>query len=78
MSDPEFLGNVGPSIARALDKAGRSQASVARDIDLSKDGLSRIVRGARRNPKLSSVWLLADAAGTSIDELVGRTKPAAS
>ncbi len=72
MDEPELLGQVGPSIARALERAGQTQAGGARKAKMAKDALNRIIHGRRGDPRLSTLWKLADACDTSLDALVGR------
>ncbi|KZL17515.1 helix-turn-helix domain-containing protein [Pseudovibrio sp. WM33] len=61
-------------LAEALDKAGKSQSDLARDIDLSSQKINRMVQGAR---EISGVELIkiSDALDVPIPSLSGNSTP---
>ncbi|MGG9998695.1 helix-turn-helix domain-containing protein [Pseudovibrio ascidiaceicola] len=61
-------------LADALDKAGKSQSELARDIDLSSQKINRMVQGAR---EISGVELIkiSDALNIPIPSLSGNATP---
>lgn len=75
MKDDERLARVGPAVKAARKKAKLSQGKTAQRTSMTVDSISRIERGAQRNLHLSTMWDMADAYGTTLDELVGRTPP---
>jgi transcriptional regulator with XRE-family HTH domain len=63
----EFADNV--RRLRALKQPGYSQEALADDARLHRTEISKIER-AQRDPRLSTLLILADALGLSLDDLV--------
>ena len=70
--DEEKLLNVFPAcLAAARQRADLSQSGLARLVRTIPSVISNLERGERK-PSLAMVMKLADALGTSVDELLGR------
>ncbi len=65
---------IGKRVRRARVSAGLTQAGLAEAAGVTDETVSRIERGAYE-PAVSTVVALADALGTSLDALAGRSAP---
>lgn len=58
-------------IQKRMDELGMTQADLARKTGLTTANVAYIVNGKTKDPRLSSVVVIAKALGMSLDELVG-------
>lgn len=68
----EKLPPLGPRLRELRKRRGLSLGQVSQETGLSRNGLSQLESGVRKQPHLCVLWLLADVYRISIDELVGR------
>lgn len=59
------------TIQQRMDELGMSQADLARKTGLTTANVAYIVNGKTKDPRLSSVVVIAKALDMSLDELVG-------
>lgn len=69
---------LGKRVQDARVKAGMTQQALCHKTDLSYSTLAKIERGAIRSPSVFTMQVLANALGTTIDELVGDSSPVKS
>jgi FMN phosphatase YigB (HAD superfamily)/lambda repressor-like predicted transcriptional regulator len=67
--NPELA--LGKKIQAARVKAGMTQQALCHKADLSYSTLAKIERGAIKSPSIFTMQAIAQAVGTSIDDLVG-------
>ena len=60
------------NLVKMRKKKDWSQEKLAREAGISYNTLIKIERGGIKNPKIETVIKLANALGTTIDELVAR------
>lgn len=58
-------------IQKKMDELGMTQADLARKTGLTTANVAYIVNGKTKDPRLSSVVVIAKALDMSLDELVG-------
>jgi len=58
-------------IQKAMDERGVTQADLARMTGMTTSNMAYIVNGKTKDPRLSSVMLIAEALGVSLNYLAG-------
>jgi transcriptional regulator with XRE-family HTH domain len=61
---------LGKAIQRARERAGMTQAALAKALGVPQGVVARLETGGRPDPRLSTVLAVANALGVSIDALV--------